>query len=98
MASVTWPASFLLAVLVVCTAGLTWKGFIPIHVFFTVGGLILGYLIPKGGGPLSLGSSGRQQREPREPQDDESDQGTFTREEIPTRKTVPDTKEAKKDE
>lgn len=95
MGSIGWPASFLLAVLVVCTSGLTWKGFIPIHVFFTVGGLILGYLIPKGGGPLSLRSLGRKKEEL---QDGENDPDVFTREEIPTRKTVPDIREAKKDE
>ncbi len=81
MASIGWPASFLLAVLVVSTAALSWKGLVPIHVFFTVGGLILGYLIPKASQPLSLRGRGRE---------DDGDRDTFTRDEIPTRKTVPD--------
>ena len=88
MASVTWPASLLLSVLVVCTTALSWKGLIPVHVFFTVGGLLLGYLIPKGGGAL-----GRKRQD-----DAEGDRDVFPRDEIPTRKTVPDVREAKKNE
>jgi hypothetical protein len=88
MASVTWPASLLLSVLVVCTTVLSLKGLVPVHVFFTVGGLLLGYLIPKSSGLL-----GRKQQEGAE-----GDRDTFSRDETPTRKTVPDVREAKKDE
>jgi len=86
MASVTWPASFLLAVLVVCTTLLSLKGLIPVHVFFTVAGLLLGYLIPKSSKSMVL------KREAVE-----SDRDVFTRDEIPTRKTLADVPAAKKD-
>jgi hypothetical protein len=77
MASITWPSSFLLSVLILCAAGLSWKGLIPIHAFLTVAGLILGYLIPKGGAPISLRHRGEG-----------GSSDTFMRDEVPTKKNL----------
>lgn len=87
MASITWPSAFLLSVLIVCAAALSWRGLIPIHAFLTVAGLILGYLIPKGGAPISL-----RHRE----QSSSSD--AFTRDEIPTKKNLSSLPPGKKED
>jgi hypothetical protein len=112
MASVTWPAALLLAVLVVCTTALSWKGLVPVHAFFTVAGLLLGYLIPKNGNPFSsrgldkakeIEIMAENMKRDRDmfalmAENMKRDRDMFAREESPTRKTLPDVPAAKKEE
>jgi hypothetical protein len=51
VSKITWPASVLLVALVLCTTFLTYKAIIPSHVFFTIAGLVVGYLLPKSQDP-----------------------------------------------
>lgn len=73
MSTIAWPATILLSVLLVCTSALVWKGLVPIHAFFAVGGAVLGYVVPK-----AMPLFGRKFRA----------EDVFPPEEIPTKKDL----------
>jgi len=77
MATISWPASVLLVVLVLCTSALTYKGIVPVHALLTVAGLIVGYLLPKGAGPAPITSSASSR--------EQKSEEVFAQNEVPTR-------------
>ena len=48
-----WPAALVLAVLIVCSSFLAWKGTIPSHAFFMVAGAAITWAVPKAAQLLS---------------------------------------------
>ena len=73
--SITWPAALLLSVLIACTTALVWKGLIPSHALYAIGGAIVGWIVPRG-----AAREGRAARD--------SGNGRFSPEEIPTKRDV----------
>lgn len=53
--NVSWPTALVLSVLTVSVSVLVYKGAVPGHVLSTVGGAILGYLVPR-----RVGTTGKE--------------------------------------
>lgn len=83
--TVNWPTSVLFSVLLVCLTALVYKGVIPSHALFTLGGAIVGYVI-KSSMPISAATFRRERDRI----------SGFPQEEIPTKNELRKVEEDKK--
>lgn len=87
--AITWPAEVLLSVLVACVTALVWKGLVPSHALFAVGGVIVGWLVPRSTMPMPI-PFGRKGEEDAVSGEEDAMSGGFTRDEVPTKRDAAD--------